>query len=265
MIPFYKKVFEATAAWWGNVLKVNDNKELIMPTIKEGINHYGSYSKLKEWAAPADTDMTKYDLLIPVRWGERKNGKTLAWAVTEYRHPKSQRPISGYIGVEEYGNGLWELNTDKKIAFQKAMSVFIHEFGHIIAFNAWKNFQEKNLYTINDGGEKKYYWKGKKAVEVAKNYYKCSGDFKGLPLQKMPTGELGGHWELDWFGPEGMSPEEGTEPEIFSAMTLALCEDSGWYQVDYGMAENYEFGKDTGCENKNCAKQFCNPETDKGY
>ena len=34
---------------------------------------------------------------------------------------------------------------------------------------------------------------------------------------------------------------------IISKLTLSLMEDSGWYEVNYSMAQFYEYGKDKGC------------------
>jgi hypothetical protein len=259
LIPFYEKVFDATGAWWRDAVKVNDDRSKAGPRVQE------AWEKFDNWVAPAGFDSTQYDLLIKVQWADEKgNQSTLAWAGPRHRHPASQRPVSGILGIEKYGSDLWEHNTDKKKAFQGAMATMIHEFGHIIAFASWNRYQKKNILSITGtDGMVQYYWKGPKAIEVAKNYYKCSGEFKGLPLQSQ-SGRLGAHWQEAWFGAEGMSPAEGAEPELFSAMTLALCEDSGWYQVNYAMAENYDFGKGAGCEKKDCSKQACNPETDTG-
>jgi hypothetical protein len=174
--------------------------------------------------------MNKYDLIINVEWGHHyKKKSVLAWAATIVRHPKSQRPIWGLIGVEDYGNDLWNKSQDFEMNFQGAVSTMIHELGHIIAFDEWKTFQKNHLTTVGKGNKTKYYWKGPKVEEVAKKYYDCKHDFIGLPLQSKSSGELGHHWEQAWFGPEGMTPYKGVEPHLFSAMTLALCDDSDWY------------------------------------
>ena len=262
LIPFYEKVFNATGAWWKNAVKVNDDRSKIKQTIEQAVTDEAQGQE--NWAAPADVDMTEYDLLVLIDWAdEAGNEATLAWAYVTARHPDSQRPIGGAMSVEKFGNGLWEKNTDRKRAFQEAMATMIHEFGHIIAYLGWEKFQPHNILTIpGTDGKNGYEWKGPKVLEIARKYYNCSADLKGLPLERMTDGSLGAHWEEAWFGPEGMSPVGGAEPELFSAMSLALCQDSGWYQVDYAMAENYEFGKGTGCDKKNCAKQTCNPQTD---
>ena len=258
LIPFYEKVFSTSGAWWGSALKVNDVRSKILPLWKEFTKNDPT------WVDPEGVDLTQYDLLVNVRWGEMAGNKSaLAWAGPHQRHPDSQRPITGIVGVEKYGSDGWENYTDRKQAFKSAMNIMIHEFGHIIAFTSWETFLKDNVLTIQGtDGNKEFYWKGPKAIEIARKYYNCSGDFKGLPLSSH-HGYIGGHQQEDWFGNEGMTPAtDNSGADLFSGMTLALCEDSGWYQADYAMAENYEFGKGSGCDGKNCAKQTCDPQTD---
>jgi len=33
----------------------------------------------------------------------------------------------------------------------------------------------------------------------------------------------------------------------YSIFTIALLEDSGWYEVDYSLADTYDFGFSNGC------------------
>ena len=100
--------------------------------------------------------MTQYDLLVNVRWGEMAGNKSaLARAGPLQRHPDSQRPITGIVGVEKYGSDGWENYTDRKQAFKSAMNAMIHEFGHIIAFFSWETFLKDNVLTIQGTDGKK--------------------------------------------------------------------------------------------------------------
>ena len=53
---------------------------------------------------------------------------------------------------------------------------------------------------------------------------------------------MGAHWERRLFYNELMTAAI-SEVSIVSETTLSLFEDSGWYKVDYSMAENLEWGK----------------------
>lgn len=39
-----------------------------------------------------------------------------------------------------------------------------------------------------------------------------------------------------------------TQSPVFSRITLALMEDSGWYKVNYSMASPLNWGKGLGCD-----------------
>lgn len=54
------------------------------------------------------------------------------------------------------------------------------------------------------------------------------------------------HWEKRLFESEGMTGIF-TQNFVFSRLTLALMEDTGWYKVNYDMAEPLQWGKDLGC------------------
>ena len=54
---------------------------------------------------------------------------------------------------------------------------------------------------------------------------------------------------------------------VLSKFTLALLQDSGWYQVDYSLAEPFTWGKNQGCGFLNLAckdkikhSEFCYPD-----
>lgn len=39
-----------------------------------------------------------------------------------------------------------------------------------------------------------------------------------------------------------------TQNRVFSRITLALMEDSGWYSADYQLAEKLDWGRGLGCD-----------------
>jgi len=251
-IPFYAKVFKATGAWWQDAVKINDDRSEILKTITAAQNGEDGYMFVMNMGGKSIAD---YDLFVSVKWAnEVGNTSTLAYAGPSLRHPVSQRPIFGEVFIEAFGDKLFRNPTK---GLNEAMSTTIHEFGHIIAFIQWDQYQSNNL--ISDGAGKKL-WNGPKVLAKAREFWDCP-TYQGAPLQMTKSGYTGGHWSEEDFGTEAMSPEGGSTPESFSAMTLALCEDSGWYQSNYGMVENYTFNKGTGCSSKSCAHQKCTPSS----
>ena len=54
----------------------------------------------------------------------------------------------------------------------------------------------------------------------------------------------------------------------FSQMSLAVAKDSGWYQIDLGLADQFFWGKDEGCDmfQAECSKvsEFCSSLEESG-
>ena len=85
-----------------------------------------------------------------------------------------------------------------------------------------------------------------KALDAYRKHFDCMGaDHVPLENEGSP-GSAGSHWERSILGQEVMTGEEQWEAQ-YSKITLALLEDSGWYEVDYDMADRLEFGRGKGC------------------
>lgn len=251
-VNFYKKVFEITGNWWGQALKVNDNRSKIAKTIAS--YHSGGRYKRELGFQMGGESQSKYDLLIRVFLCPNQ-GNALAYAGPFLRHPDTQRPITGTVCVLPYGDQNFR---KAKYGINRAVGTIIHEFGHIISFISWQKFQSKNLKV--DNSINRFLWIGPKVKEVAQKFYGCS-NCKGIPLQN-DNGKLGGHWSEYFLATELMTPVTGADPELVSPMTLALCEDSGWYKADYSFTENYAYHKGEGCKfTKSCPKPICKAGT----
>ncbi|KAL5460015.1 hypothetical protein EMCRGX_G033425 [Ephydatia muelleri] len=55
------------------------------------------------------------------------------------------------------------------------------------------------------------------------------------------------HWEARLLGNELMTGSSANSARL-SAITLALLQDTGWYQVDFSKAEPLQWGKNAGCQ-----------------
>ncbi|CAD6197263.1 unnamed protein product [Caenorhabditis auriculariae] len=74
-------------------------------------------------------------------------------------------------------------------------------------------------------------------LRAARNYYGCSS-LKMVELENNgDPGSFMGHYESDFAPFETMRPDEMSMKMSFSNMSMALMEDSGWYQVDYSKHE----------------------------
>lgn len=81
--------------------------------------------------------------------------------------------------------------------------------------------------------------------EVRK-HFNCS-DLEGAELENQGgEGTALTHWEKRVFENEAMTGTYTQHP-VFSRISLALMEDTGWYKAKYEMAEELDWGKNLGC------------------
>ena len=71
----------------------------------------------------------------------------------------------------------------------------------------------------------------------------------GLELESSGGGgSAGAHWEKRLMRNDFMVADNDIQDVIYSDITLALFEDSGWYQVDYDYTTGNIWGKNEGCD-----------------
>ncbi|XP_015685752.1 leishmanolysin-like peptidase, partial [Protobothrops mucrosquamatus] len=86
-----------------------------------------------------------------------------------------------------------------------------------------------------------------KVVREARKHFDCP-NLEGMELENQ--GGIGtelNHWEKRLLENEAMTGSQ-TQNRVFSRITLALMEDTGWYQANYSMAEKLEWGRGKGCD-----------------
>ena len=233
---FYQKVFEIAAKWWENALQVNDDRSKIFPLLE----HYMNAS----WASEKqdyigfelrDVSTSEFDIFIKVNLGV-DNGYT-NYAGPYARHPDSQRPISGYVFITPYGDTRIH---GKENPINYASEIFIHEFGHILAFSNLQKMHANKIQIKDD----KYFWVGPKTVAKAKEYYGCDDQW-GVLLTN-GNGQAGKHWDESLFDNELMTTNMSNQGNRLSGITLALYEDTNWYKADYTRSEHFTFLKGKG-------------------
>lgn len=239
-VQFYRKVYDCTGEWWSQALQINDSRSRMV----DQLNARGKSNYYKGFRS--GQDYTDYDLLIQTKF-ENNNGNALAWAGPVDRHPDTQRPITGTCTTCPFGDSNFKTAKD---SVNRATGTMIHEFGHVIAFISFQNYHERYLGYSNT--IKLVLWTGPAVKEKGKTYYNCSSSqWSGLPMQTNNytngTHAPGGHWSETFLGDEIMTPTTGHDPERVSPMSLALCEDSGWYKPDYSFSERYVYNKGKGC------------------
>ncbi|KAK6034453.1 Leishmanolysin [Cooperia oncophora] len=103
-----------------------------------------------------------------------------------------------------------------------------------------------------------------RVVDEVRRHFACD-NLEGAELENQGgDGTALTHWEKRVFENEAMTGTHTQNP-VYSRMTLALLEDSGWYKPNYEKAEELHWGRKLGCEfaKKSCG-EWINNKIEKG-
>lgn len=192
-----------------------------------------------------------------------------------------QRPVAGYVNICP------QSVSAKQSDIHSALATLKHEILHALGFSAglYAFFvdadgvpltdrdsrtgkppfdQETNMYMPSERVIKSFLRKDwqisdgtidrrvtmmvtPKVVSEARRHFNCSS-LEGAELEDQ--GEVGTkltHWEKRVFENEAMTGTY-TQNSVFSRITFAFLEDTGWYHVNYSNAEELSWGKNLGCD-----------------
>ena len=218
---------------------------------------------------PEQSYTTGYPDTDFVLWvtGRPTGGSTIAWALTCMTASGSVRPIAGHAN---FGPAL--INND----LGQQVSTAIHEVSHALGFsssmfglfrvpgtttprgssNVMKSFTERG-HTVRKIVTEEVVAKAKEQFDCPNWGLSAGGEVEDGGA----AGTVGSHWEKRVYMNEYMTGTLNSHlPVVYSAMTLALFQDSGWYQVDYSVAEKLAWGNGEGCA---FAEDYCStwPDT----
>ena len=128
--------------------------------------------------------------------------------------------------------------------------VLFHELTHALIFHPiildnLRMLKVKNKYTLLVNSPK--------VLQKARAHFGCL-NLEGLPLENQGgEGTFGFHWEERYMLGDYMISRDFMD-NVISDITLALFEDSGFYQVNYYTGGLFKFGKNKGCNffDKDC-------------
>ncbi|BFG17851.1 hypothetical protein CerSpe_041250 [Prunus speciosa] len=178
-------------------------------------------------------------------------GNTLAWAVACERDQWG-RAIAGHVNVAPR-----HLTAEAETLLSATL---IHEVMHVLGFDphAFAHFRDERKRRRSQVTEQIMDEKlGRMVTRVVLprvvmhsryHYAAFSENFTGLELEDGGgRGTSGSHWEKRLLMNEIMTGSVDTR-SVVSKMTLALLEDSGWYQANYSMADHLDWGRNQGTE-----------------
>ncbi|KAK7199312.1 major surface protease gp63 [Novymonas esmeraldas] len=195
-------------------------------------------SRCRRFSIPAShrrEGVANADFLLYVAAGPTPNN-TVAWALT-CQYFANGRPSVGVVNVSP------KYITDD----QQAMRVVAHEILHALGFT-FNVFQKQNMIRYAP------LLRGKSHVPVimslrvmmlARAHFGCK-EQTFLELEDMGgEGTALSHWKQRSMKDDLMASSYGAG--IYSAMTIAAMEDTGFYKGNYSMAEPMMYGRNAGC------------------
>ena len=199
-----------------------------------------------------------YDYILLARFAVDSDGlpeTALAGAYPALLEEKTNRPNIGLMIISKN-----HIFFSKDNAEHYFTHTFFHEFTHALGFlsQGYQYFpggEEKSILRKKDKFKiDRAYVITPKVMEFAKKYYGCE-KINGVELENQGYGgSVLSHWESRILLGEYMTSEVYQDELYISEITLALLEDSGWYQVNYYTGGLMRFGKNKGCDFLN---EFC--------
>lgn len=202
------------------------------------------------------------------------------------------RPVAGFVNLCP-----GKLETSAQ-SFESLLSTLKHEIYHALGFSVglfafYRDHDGKPLSKRLKNGlpeynnfNNLYQWSDKVIKSIVRDDWSVSGgtakhevqmivtptvkkevrrhfgcdDLEGAELENQGgEGTALTHWEKRIFENEAMTGTYTQHP-VFSRITLALMEDTGWYKANYKMAEPLDWGRNLGClfAKNNCRAWIAN-------
>ncbi|KDO22768.1 hypothetical protein SPRG_12195 [Saprolegnia parasitica CBS 223.65] len=245
----------AITSYFSKVLSVQSvSGNLVVPGIGCGSN--GQWACCTNSMPPylASTGIAKTDFLIHVT-ARPTSGAVLAWALP-CNLDQYGRPISGQAN---FGPNRLDASS---AARSQQVGTALHEMTHALGFSSsrFPDFRQPlngapwgagNIVSNTlERGVAVSKIITPKVVAAVKQQFNCYNWVNaGGELENGAQGTAAtttSHWEKRLFQNEYMTATASATP-VFSALTLALFEDSGWYTANYSMAEALAWGYLEGC------------------
>ncbi|KAM7279442.1 hypothetical protein ACFE04_006576 [Oxalis oulophora] len=242
-----QKALGQTAGWFKKALAVEPVKGNLRLSGYSACGQDGGVQLPREYVegGVADADLV---LLVTTR---PTTGNTLAWAVACERDQWG-RAIAGHVNVAPR-----HLTAEAETLLSATL---IHEVMHVLGFDphAFAHFRDERKRRRTQVTEQLMDEKlGRMVMRVVLprvvmhsryHYGAFLGNFTGLELEDGGgRGTSGSHWEKRLLMNEIMTGSVDTR-SVVSKMTLALLEDSGWYQANYSVADRLDWGRNQGTE-----------------
>ena len=231
---------------------MNQAKEAIEETLSEfskflkvqhtDINIEGYENNIKKACIIDEIDrdyenfLINNDLIIFPSFSQNLSETTIAAATYCLYDKDTYQPYFGILHINP------NIDFSKKNTKRYIKTVLLHEITHILVFHP-NLFKKLGIVkTVNSVS----YINSSKVLRKARQHFNCPS-LTGVALENQGgSGSLGSHWEARYMLGDYMISTDYMDT-VISDITLALFEDSGFYQVNYYSGGLFKFGKNQGC------------------
>lgn len=213
-----------------NVQRVNGNIVVDSSIQKDRVCGQFSIREEHMKTGVKDADFVLYMSAAPT------SGSVIAWAL-KCQNFDNGRPSVGVVNI-----------SPKYIAADpKTVRVIAHEVLHALGFSR-SVFQERNMLAMASFRSKgpSPVIRSEKVVAKAQQHYGCKTQAFMELEDTDDIDDASSHWKRRNAKDELMAGFSGVG--IYSALTIAAMEDTGYYQGNYAKAEPMAYGHDAGCK-----------------
>ena len=231
-LKLIKQAIEETLSEFSKFLNVQ-HKNIGLKGIKEQIKAACQLDDI-------DNDYENYlidnDVVIFPYFRNDLNPTTIAAAAYCLYDINTFQPYFGVLCINA-NIQLYKKNTKRYLK-----TVLLHEITHILVFHPSLLKKLRLIETIDSFS----YINSTKVISKAKLHFNCE-NLTRLQLENQGGyGSSGAHWEARYMLGDYMISTDYMDT-VISDITLALFEDSGFYQVNYYTGGLFKFGKNKGC------------------
>ena len=208
-------------------------------------------------------------ILIPkIYFDDNDDIDAAAFTIAINKKEKNRTICGGILLGKHY-------NFNKINAQPYLIMLLLHEITHVLGFSSslFEYFKTYPSLIKNKkvNGLKRTLFAGPNVIKQAKRHFNCD-NIEGIELENQGgDGSVGSHWEARIMLGDYMISID--YPEIvISEISLALLEDSGWYNFNYYTGGLFRYGKGLGCDflNNKCVsegksnyeREFCDVENE---
>ncbi len=237
-----KNSFAQAIAAFQKYLKVKNPKTYEFTS--NSLNGYELDFKPQDVTKLLNNELSAADVyLVPYISSLEENVDAAAYPILV--DPESNRPILGGVLLGTH----FDFSIKNKDRFLTML--LLHEISHVLAFNddlfpLFEGITEP-IKIIAVNGLFRGLLKTPKVLEKARGHFGCPS-LKGVELENQGgSGSAGSHWEARIMLGDYMASIDYPEL-VVSDITLAVFEDSGWYEVNYVTGGLFKTGKGEGCD-----------------